>query len=100
MKDLQSDRSEWAAITEHDFAHMIDTSTKRRFKLCGGKVRALHGHSVAGKPRNLNVYSRTPRLLVGNDGGFREVPASRKGVQYLIELPPRETALLIRERIK
>ncbi len=57
---------------------------------------------VAVRPReaHLDVYSRPPRLLVGSDGKYREIQAVRKGLQYLIDLPPRGTALLIWERIK
>jgi hypothetical protein len=58
--------------------------------------------TVAIRPHeaHLDVYSRPPRLLVGTGGKFREVPAARKGVQYLVELPAQGTGLLVWERIK
>ena len=58
--------------------------------------------TVAVRPHeaHLDVYSRPPRLLVGAGGFFREVPAARKGVQYLVEIPAGGTALLVWERIK
>jgi hypothetical protein len=58
--------------------------------------------TVAVRPReaHLDVYSRPPRLLVGGDGKFRELSATKKGIQYLIDLPPCGTALLIWQRIK
>jgi hypothetical protein len=57
---------------------------------------------VAVRPHeaHLDVYSRPPRLLAGSDGKYHEIQAVRKGLQYLIDLPPRGTALLIWERIK
>jgi hypothetical protein len=43
---------------------------------------------------------RPPRLLAGSDGKYREIQAVRKGLQHMIDLPPRGAALLIWERIK
>jgi hypothetical protein len=58
--------------------------------------------TVAVRPHeaHLDVYSRAPRILVSTGEQFREIPAARRGVQYLIEIPARDTALLVWERIK
>jgi hypothetical protein len=58
--------------------------------------------TVAIRPHeaHLDVYSRPPRLLIGAGGKFRELPAARKGVQYLVEIPAQGTAMLVWERIK
>ena len=39
----------WASLAEGELAHMIETSTKRRHEIKDGRIRALYGHSLAGK---------------------------------------------------
>jgi putative RNA 2'-phosphotransferase len=46
---LRKQRTVWASLAEGDLAHMIETSTKRRHEIKDGRIRALYGHSLAGK---------------------------------------------------
>ncbi|MGD9125979.1 MAG: RNA 2'-phosphotransferase [Planctomycetia bacterium] len=46
---LRSQRKGWSDVTEADLAEMIATSSKRRYEIDGGKMRALYGHSVPDK---------------------------------------------------
>jgi putative RNA 2'-phosphotransferase len=46
---LRKDRSAWIGLVEGDLVHMIDSSTKRRHEIKDGRIRALYGHSLAGK---------------------------------------------------
>lgn len=46
---LRNDRVEWHDLTEGDLARMIDQSSKRRHEISDGRIRALYGHSIAGK---------------------------------------------------
>jgi putative RNA 2'-phosphotransferase len=49
LAGLRRQQPEWACLTEDDLAHMIECSSKRRHELKDGRIRALYGHSVAGK---------------------------------------------------
>ncbi len=73
LKGLQSDRQEWAALTEHDLARMDSVSTKRRFELHEERIRALYGHSVAGKlektasvPPDVLFHGTSPTNIAGS----------------------------------
>jgi len=46
---LRRERAEWANVTEADLAEMIATMPKQRHELKEGRIRALYGHSIAGK---------------------------------------------------
>jgi hypothetical protein len=58
--------------------------------------------TVAIRPHeaHLDVYCRPPRILVGNGKSYEEVKVVKKGVQYLVTIPEKQTALLIWDRIK
>ena len=53
---LRRQRAEWASISERDLTHMIEVSSKRRHETTSGRIRALYGHSLAGK------LKRTPAI--------------------------------------
>jgi hypothetical protein len=60
------------------------------------KVRvAIRPHEA-----HLDVYRCPPRILVGNGRDYREVKAVKKGVEYLVDLPEKGSALLVWDRIK
>lgn len=46
---LRKERSEWADLTEADLNQMIEISSKRRHEIVQGQIRAIYGHSIAGK---------------------------------------------------
>lgn len=65
---LRETDQEWGSITQADLKRMIETSSKRRHELSGGRIRALYGHSV---PRRLAKLPGTPpeRLFHGTSPG-------------------------------
>jgi putative RNA 2'-phosphotransferase len=46
---LRKQRAEWASVSEGDLSRMIEVSRKRRHEIRDGRIRALYGHSLAGK---------------------------------------------------
>ncbi|WP_145367728.1 RNA 2'-phosphotransferase [Maioricimonas rarisocia] len=46
---LRREREEWADLTETDLGRMIAAMPKQRHELKDGQIRALYGHSLAGK---------------------------------------------------
>jgi putative RNA 2'-phosphotransferase len=46
---LRKERPAWADLTEADLVRMIESSSKRRHEVKDGRIRALYGHSLAGK---------------------------------------------------
>jgi putative RNA 2'-phosphotransferase len=53
---LRARGSAWAAVQRADVERMLASSSKRRFELSGGQIRALYGHSLAGR------IARAPEL--------------------------------------
>jgi hypothetical protein len=53
--------------------------------------------TVAGRPHkaHLDVYTRAPRLLVNEGRQWDTVEPTRKGLQYILELPAGVSALLM-----
>jgi putative RNA 2'-phosphotransferase len=49
LSALQNQRSEWKDLSQADLAQMINTSSKQRHEVDGGRIRALYGHSIPGK---------------------------------------------------
>lgn len=48
---LRDKRRKWRELSREDLASMIASSDKRRYELEGDRIRALYGHSLAGKLR-------------------------------------------------
>jgi putative RNA 2'-phosphotransferase len=46
---LRKEQPEWADLCEADLVRMIESSSKRRHEVRDGRIRALYGHSIAGK---------------------------------------------------
>lgn len=49
LSALRNERSEWSALCADDICHIITVSSKRRFEIRDGRIRAIYGHSIAGK---------------------------------------------------
>jgi len=67
---LRKERAEWAGLSENDLARMIETLDKRRHEMRDGKIRALYGHSIAGKlkrtpttPPDLLFHGTNPDIV-------------------------------------
>lgn len=58
---LRADRAEWRDLSRADVEGMIESSSKRRHQLVDDRIRALYGHSVAGKLRR---ESATPPVIL------------------------------------
>lgn len=58
---LRNHRNDWRQLTENDIIEMISKSTKNRFELYEGKIRALYGHSLPVKV--LKVPAKPPAVL-------------------------------------
>ena len=58
---LRNRRNDWRQLTENDIIEMICKSTKNRFELYEGKIRALYGHSLPVKV--LKVPAKPPAVL-------------------------------------
>jgi hypothetical protein len=58
--------------------------------------------SVAIRPHeaHLDVFTKPPKVLIGADGVFKQVPADKRGIQYFVDIPAKGTAILIWERIR
>jgi putative RNA 2'-phosphotransferase len=50
---LRGQRAEWRTLLRADIVNLIESSEKRRHEVVGERVRALYGHSVAGKLRRV-----------------------------------------------
>lgn len=98
---LREESKAWRELAESDLAAMIAASSKQRFELAGGRIRALYGHSVPGK---LHTNPATPpaRLFHGTSpaaaaairqGGL--LPMGRQYVHLSIDL---ETAQAVGRR--
>jgi putative RNA 2'-phosphotransferase len=48
---LRVEREDWQDLTPHDLERMVESSTKRRHEIRGGRIRALYGHSLSGRLR-------------------------------------------------
>ena len=58
---LRQEHLEWADLSEADLVHMIEASSKHRHEIKAGRIRALYGHSLAGKLKK--TPARPPDVL-------------------------------------
>jgi putative RNA 2'-phosphotransferase len=72
LSALRNERKGWRNLNEADLARMIETSTKRRFEIGNGRIRALYGHSI---PDRLSKSPATPPEILYH-GTAPEVLAS------------------------
>jgi len=57
LRDLRR----WRDVQHDDLVSMVASSTKRRYEIDGGRIRALYGHSVPG--RIATVRADPPEVL-------------------------------------
>ena len=48
VEALRASSPRWRSLDVADVEEMVRRSSKRRYELAGGRIRALYGHSVAG----------------------------------------------------
>ena len=53
-----------------------------------------------GKANILNTRTINYQELIGNGKSYREVKATKQGVQYRLDIPANGTALMVWDRIK
>jgi len=58
---LRALRNQWNDLTKDDLARMIKASGKQRHEIKGDSIRALYGHSLAGKLKK--TPAEPPQLL-------------------------------------
>lgn len=58
---LRQEQRAWANLGVQDLTAMVESSSKRRYELVGGRIRALYGHSVP--ERLLKVPAAPPQRL-------------------------------------
>ncbi|MCX7361341.1 MAG: RNA 2'-phosphotransferase [Alphaproteobacteria bacterium] len=58
---LHQEQRAWANLGAQDLTAMIESSSKRRYELIGGKIRALYGHSIPD--RLLKMPAAPPQRL-------------------------------------
>lgn len=61
LPGLRRLRPEWATLSEDDLRQVVEASSKTRHEIRKGEIRALYGHSLAGKIRRL--VSAPPTIL-------------------------------------
>lgn len=49
LEALRQEREAWAGLTVEDLERAVNQGDKRRHEVDGGRIRAIYGHSVAGK---------------------------------------------------
>jgi putative RNA 2'-phosphotransferase len=92
---LRSQRAVWATLCEQDFADMIRLSSKQRYEMAGGRIRALYGHSLPGRLSKL--ATDPPTLLFHGTSPALEPPIRHRGLlpmrrQYVHLSSDRDTA--------
>jgi len=89
---LRAERKDWKDLAAEDFAEVIRTSSKRRYEMADGRIRALYGHSVPGKLAR--TASMPPqRLYHGTSPETLEAKARTLGSPGLLVSAPFEGAL-------
>jgi len=98
---LRSQRAAWAALCEQDFADMIRLSSKQRYEMADGRIRALYGHSLPG--RLSKTPAEPPTLLFHGTSPALETPIRQDGLlpmgrQYVHLSSDRDTATEVGRR--
>jgi len=70
LRSLRHERAEWKELSKDHLAQMISGSSKQRHEIKDGKIRALYGHSIAGKlkkvpasPPDILFHGTSPDVL-------------------------------------
>lgn len=99
---LRSRRKAWRHIGIQELAHMVETSSKKRYEMDGsGKLRALYGHSTPqrlsktpGEPPVILYHGTSPELAaIIREEGLE--PMSRQYVHLSVD---KDTALEVGRR--
>ena len=61
LSAIRSQGREWSELTKQDIVRVMKAADKQRFELCGGRIRALYGHSIPQRLRK--VSARPPAVL-------------------------------------
>jgi putative RNA 2'-phosphotransferase len=61
LSAFQSEKIEWKNLSENDLIEMMKQSSKQRFELKSGKIRALYGHST---PNKLSKQRAEPPVIL------------------------------------
>lgn len=101
LKSLGNKRNEWKELTEGDLFNVIASSSKTRFEISNGKIRALYGHSVSDKivkepvePPDILYHGTAKRFLPSiKEKGILSIDR-----QYVHLSADKETALLVGKR--
>ena len=98
---LREESPAWRDLAEADLAAMMRASSKQRFELAQGRIRALYGHSVPGKLHKTPAEP-PPQLFHGTSAAAVDairrdglLPMSR---QYVHLSADRETAQAVGRR--
>lgn len=88
---LHEEREEWRGLSRADVERVIESSSKRRHEISGGRIRALYGHSVPGKllrepaaPPAILFHATSPDAarIIANEG---LKPMSRQYVHLSVD---------------
>ncbi len=90
MRALHTERR-WLAVKVSDLERVVQLSSKQRFEIGGGRIRALYGHSLPGKLKKTpaepppTLYHGTTDAVVERimDEGLR--PMSRQFVHLSVD---------------
>ena len=98
---LRQERAAWHDLAEADLADMIRHSSKQRYEMAGGRIRALYGHSLPGKLARVaatppaELYHGTAPETVAKIRATGLLPMRRQYVHLSID---RATALEVGRR--
>ncbi|MHB0998395.1 MAG: LamG-like jellyroll fold domain-containing protein [Armatimonadota bacterium] len=58
--------------------------------------------SVAIRPHeaHIGVYTRDPKVFIGSKKSYKQMPMTKQGIQYMVDIPAGANAILIWDRIK
>lgn len=71
---VRAERAQWSNVSEADLRQLIETSSKRRYELAEGRIRALYGHSL---PDKLKKTPGVPPAVLLHGTAPQFVPAIR-----------------------
>ena len=98
---LKKEKPEWSSLTPGDLCRMVATSSKRRHEILGGMIRALYGHSTAGKlkkgmavPPDVLFHGTAPDVVPN----IRSVGLLPMGRQYVHLSADQDTAFEVGKR--
>ncbi len=98
---LRAERPEWHDLAAADVAEVIRSSTKKRYEMADGRIRALYGHSVpvklartAAPPPDHLFHGTSPGALAA----IRQAGLQPMARQYVHLSPGRADAVAVGRR--